>query len=58
MYIISKQWLTVNEYFKWLQRAEVIILFQLTNARLPGAFIIQSLEKQTLKLQKVSVTDL
>lgn len=52
MYIISKQWLTVNEYFKWLQKAEVISLFQLPNARLPGVFIIQILGKQALKLQK------
>lgn len=27
MYVISKQWLTVNEYFKWLQKTEVISLF-------------------------------
>ena len=54
MYIISKQWLTVNEYFKWLQKAEVISLFQLPNARLPGVFIIQNLGKQALKLQKRS----
>ena len=33
MYIISKQWLTVNEYFKWLQKPEVISLFQL---QMPG----------------------
>lgn len=41
MYIISKQWLTINEYFKWLQKTEVS-LFQLTNVRLPGVFIIQT----------------
>lgn len=46
MYVISKQWLTVNEYFKWLQKAEVISLFQL-----PGGFIIQNIGKQDLKLQ-------
>lgn len=46
MYIISKQWLTVNEYFKWLQKPEVISLFQLPNARLPGVLIIQHLAKQ------------
>lgn len=40
MYIISKQWLTVNEYFKWLQKAEGISLFQLPNARLPGVFLL------------------
>lgn len=48
MCIIPKQWLTINEYFKWLQKAEVISLFQLTNARLPGVFSIQNLEKQSL----------
>lgn len=45
MYIISKQWLTVNEYFKWLQKAQVISLFQPPNARLPGVFIVQNLAK-------------
>lgn len=48
----SKWWLTVNEYFKWLQKKnEVISLFQLPNARLLGEFIIQTLTKQALKLQ-------
>lgn len=45
MCIISKQWLTVNEYFKWLQKAKVINLFHLPNANLPGVFIIQNLAK-------------
>lgn len=50
MYNISKQWLTINEYLKWLQKAEVIILFQLASARLLGVFIIQNLERQVLTL--------
>lgn len=48
MYNISKQWLTINEYLKWLQKAEVIILFQLASARLLGVF--QNLERQALTL--------
>lgn len=54
MYIISKQWLTVNEYFKWLQKAEGIDQFIPTTKcqATRSVFITQNLEKQALKLQK------